>query len=55
MVKFNQIKEMINSEFLLLESNSDWIQIQILHISQYFDHKFPLKYWIEVIPMELES
>jgi hypothetical protein len=55
MVKLNQIKEMINSEFLLLESNLDWIQIQIMYMSQYFDHNFSLNYWIEMIPMELES
>ena len=54
MVKFNQIKEMIKSEFLKLESKSDWIQIWILHISRYFDRNFQLNYLIEVIPMELK-
>mgnify|MGYP006873066365 CR=1 FL=1 len=55
MVKFNQIKEMINSEFLKLESKSDWIQIWILHMSRYFGHNFQLKYPIEVIQAALES
>jgi hypothetical protein len=55
MVKFNQIKEMIKSEFSLLEIILDWIQIQILHMSQYFDYNFLLKYWIEVIQTSVES
>jgi len=32
-VMFNQINEMIKSKFLQLESKSDWIKFQILHIS----------------------
>jgi hypothetical protein len=55
MVKFNQIKELIKSGFLKLESKSDWIQIWILHMSWYFDHNFQLNYWIEVILTVLES
>jgi hypothetical protein len=54
-VKFNQIKEMIKSEFIKLESKSGWIQIWILYISRYFCHNIQLKYWIQVIPMTLES
>jgi hypothetical protein len=54
-VKFNQIKKMIKSEFIKLESKSDWIQIWILHISRYFGHNFQFKYWIEFNRMELES
>jgi hypothetical protein len=37
-----------------MEINSDWIQIQILHTFQCFDHNFLLKYQIEVIQMEVE-
>jgi hypothetical protein len=55
MVKFNQIKEMIKSKFLQLKLKSDWIQIWILHKSQYVDHNFKLKYQIEVILAALES
>ena len=33
----------------------DWIQIQILHIFQCFDHTFLLKYRIELIQMAVES
>ena len=55
MVKFNQRKEMIKSEFLQLESKPDWIQIWIMYMSQYFDHNFQFKYWIEVILAALES
>jgi hypothetical protein len=55
MVKFNQIKEMIKLEFIKLELKSDWIQIWILYMSQYFDYNFLLKYRIEVIPVTLES
>jgi hypothetical protein len=54
-VKFNQIKERIKSEFLQLESKSDQIEFQILNMSQYFSHNFQLKYWIKVIPAALES
>jgi hypothetical protein len=54
-VKYNQIKEMIKSEFLKLKSKSDWIQIWILHMCLYFGQNFQLKYLIEVILMELES
>jgi hypothetical protein len=53
-VKFNQIKEMIKSKFIKLESKSDWIQIWIMHVSRYFGHNFQFKYRIEVIPMALE-
>jgi hypothetical protein len=52
--KFNQIKEMIKSEFLQLESKSDRIEFHILNMSQYFSHKIQLKYWIKVIPAALE-
>jgi hypothetical protein len=55
MVKFNQIKEMIKLEFLQLGSKSDWIQIWILHMSQYFSHNFQVKYHIEVILAALQS
>jgi hypothetical protein len=54
-VKFNQIKERIKSEFLHLESKSDWIEFQILNTSQYFGHNFQVKYWSKVIPAALES
>jgi hypothetical protein len=54
MVKFNQIKERIKSEFLHLESKSDQIEFHILNMSQYFDHNFQLKYRIKVIPVALE-
>jgi hypothetical protein len=54
-VKFNQIKERIKSEFLQLESKLDWIEFQILNTFQYFGHNFQLKYWIKVILVELES
>jgi hypothetical protein len=54
-VKFNQIKEMIISEFLKLESKLDWIQNWILHMSRYFGHNFQFKYRIEVISVALES
>jgi hypothetical protein len=54
-VEFNQIMEMIKSEFLQLESKLNWIKFQILDTSQYFSHNFHLKYWIKVIPTELES
>jgi hypothetical protein len=39
-VKFNQIKEMIKSKFLKLESKSDLIEFHILDTSQYFGHNF---------------
>ena len=55
MVKFNQIKERIKSEFLKLESKLDWVQIWILHMSWYFDHNFQLNYIIDVILLALES
>jgi hypothetical protein len=55
MVKFDQIKEMIKSEFPQMKIISDWIQIQILHMLQYFDHNFLLKYQIEVIQTSVES
>jgi hypothetical protein len=54
-VKFNQIKEIIKSKFLHLESKSDRIEFQILNTSHYFGHNFELKYWIKVIPVVLES
>jgi hypothetical protein len=54
-VKFNQIKETIKSEFLQLESKSDRIEFHILNMSQYFGHKFQLKYRIKVILVALES
>jgi hypothetical protein len=53
-VKFNQIMERIKSEFLQLESKSDWIEFQIMDTSQYFGNNFQLKYRITVIPMALE-
>jgi hypothetical protein len=53
-VKFNQIKERIKSEFLQLESKSDRIEFQILNMSQYFDHNFYLKYRIKLILAALE-
>jgi hypothetical protein len=53
-VKFNQIKERIKSEFLQFESKPDWIEFQILNISQYFGHNFQLKYRIKVILVALE-
>jgi hypothetical protein len=53
-VKFNQIKERIKSEFLQLESKSDRIEFQILNTSQYFGHNFQIKYHIKVIPEEME-
>jgi hypothetical protein len=37
-----------------MEINSDWIQIQILHIFQCFGHNFLLKYWIEAIQKAIE-
>jgi len=55
MIKLNQIKEMIKSEFLKLESKLDWIQNWILHTSRYFDYNFHLRYPIEVIQEALES
>jgi hypothetical protein len=39
-VKLNQIKEKIKSEFIKLESKSDWIRIWIMYISWYFGHNF---------------
>jgi hypothetical protein len=45
----------INLEFINWSQKSDWIEIWILHMSRYFDHNFPLKYRIEVIPAALES
>jgi hypothetical protein len=54
-VKFNQIKKMIKSEFLQLESKSDRIEFQILNTSLYFSHNFQLKYRIKVILAALES
>jgi hypothetical protein len=54
LVKFNQIKEMIKSEFIKLKSKPDWIQIWIMHMSRYFDHNFQLKYYIKVILAALE-
>jgi hypothetical protein len=53
-IKFNQIKERIKSEFLQLESKSDRIEFQILNTCQYFGHNFQLKYQIKVIPAALE-
>jgi hypothetical protein len=47
-------RKRIKSEFLHLESKSDRIEFQILNTSQYFGHKFQLKYRIEVIPAALE-
>jgi hypothetical protein len=38
-----------------MEIISNWIQIQILHMFQSFDHNFLLKYQIEVIQMAVES
>jgi hypothetical protein len=38
-----------------MEIISDLIQIQILHMSQCFDHNFLLKYRIEMNQMEVES
>lgn len=38
-----------------MEIISDLIQIQILHMSQCFDHNFLLKYRIEMIQTEVES
>jgi hypothetical protein len=38
-----------------MEIISDWIHIQFLHMFQCFDHKFLLKYLIEVIQMVVES
>jgi hypothetical protein len=37
-----------------MEIISDLIQIQILHMSQYFDHNFLLKYRIEMIQTAVE-
>jgi hypothetical protein len=54
-VKFNQIKGRIKSEFLQLESKSDRIEFQILNMSQYFAHNFQLKYQTKVILVALES
>jgi hypothetical protein len=54
-VKFNQIKERIKSEFLYLESKSDRIEFQILNMSQYFGYNFQVKYWIKVISAALKS
>ena len=55
MIKFNQIKERIKSEFLHFESKSDRIEFHILNMSQYFDYNFQLKYLNKVIPAALES
>jgi uncharacterized membrane protein len=38
-----------------MEIISDWIQIQILHTFQYFDHNFLIKYRIEVIQTKVVS
>jgi hypothetical protein len=38
-----------------MEIISDLIQIQILHMSQYFDHNFLLKYRIEMNKTAVES
>jgi hypothetical protein len=38
-----------------MEINSDWIQIKILHIFQFFGHNFQLKYQIEAIQKAVES
>jgi hypothetical protein len=38
-----------------MEIISDFIQIQILHMSQCFDHNFLLKYRIEMIQTAVES
>ena len=38
-----------------MEIISDWIQIHILHMFQYFGHNFLFKYLIEVIQMEVKS
>jgi hypothetical protein len=54
-VKFNQNKERLKSEFLQLESKSDWIEFHILNMSPYFGHNFQVKYQIKVILAELES
>jgi hypothetical protein len=54
-VKFNQIKERIKSEFLHLESKSDRIEFHILTTPQYFSHNFEFKFRIKVIPSALES
>jgi hypothetical protein len=54
-VKFDQIKERIKLEFPKMEIISDWIQIQILHMFQCFDHNFLLQYQIKVIQKEVES
>jgi hypothetical protein len=54
-VKFNQIKERINSEFLQFESKSDCIEFQILNMSQYFGYNFQFKYRIKVIQAALNS
>jgi hypothetical protein len=53
-IKFNQIKERIKSEFLQLESKSDQIEFHILNMSLYFGHNFHFKYQIKVIPVSLE-
>jgi hypothetical protein len=37
-----------------MEINSDWIQIQILHIFQCFGHNFLFKYRIEAIQNAVE-
>jgi hypothetical protein len=55
MVKFNQIKWRTKLEFLHEESKSDWIQIWILHMSQYFNHNFQLRYQIAMKLVALES
>ena len=55
MVKFNQIKERIETKFLHLESKPDRIEFHIMNMSQYFSHNFQLKYLIKVILAELES
>jgi hypothetical protein len=49
-----QIKEIIKSKFLQMESKSDQIEFQILNMAQYFRYNFQAKYRIKVILVALE-
>jgi hypothetical protein len=48
-------REEVNRNFSTKSQKSDWIQIWILHISQYLDHNFCFRYWIATKLMALES
>jgi hypothetical protein len=47
--------EGLNWNFFTKSQKSDWIQIWILHMSQYLNHNFCVRYWIAIKLVALES